>query len=71
MGSAVRINIFLALMLGISRRKADRMISENDIQINGTVALLGQIIDPVRDRVTVDGLVVGNRPVTTTRIALY
>ena len=71
MGPAVRINIFLALMLGISRRKADRMISENDIRINGIVALLGQIVDPVLDRVTVDGLVVGNRPDTTTRIALY
>ena len=34
-------------------------------------ASLGQIIDPVNDRITVDGLAIGNQPVTITRLALY
>ena len=71
MGSSVRINVFLAAKLGISRRKADRIISDNAVLINGITALLGQTIDPVHDQITVDGLEVGNQPVTTTRLALY
>ena len=71
MESGVRINVFLASMLGISRREADRVISEKRIKINGTAASLGQTIDPVRDRITADGIEVENRQVTKTRIALY
>ena len=71
MRSTIRINAFLASKLGISRRKADRIVSEKRTQINGIVGLLGQTIDPIRDHVTVDGLVVGNRVVTTMRLLLY
>ena len=71
MASTVRINVFLASQLGISRRKADRTISEKIVRINGITALLGQTIDPVHDHITVDGLDVGNQPITTTRLALY
>ena len=71
MGSTIRINVFLASKLGISRRKADQILSENRIQINGITGLLGQTIDPARDQVVVDGSVVGNRLVTATRILLY
>ncbi len=71
MESGVRINVFLASMLGISRREADRVISEKRIKINGSIASLGQTIDPVHDQVTADGMEVENRPITTVRIALY
>ena len=71
MGSTVRINVFLAAKLAISRRKADRTISENVVCVNGVLASLGQIIDPVYDRVTVDGLEVENRQITPIRLALY
>ena len=71
MGSTIRINVFLASKLGISRRKADQILSENRIQINGITGLLGQTIDPACDQVVVDGSVVGNRLVTATRILLY
>ena len=71
MGSTVRINAFLAAKLGVSRRQADRTISDNAVLINGVTALLGQTIDPVRDQITVDGLEVSNHPITVTRIALY
>ena len=71
MDSVVRINVFLAANLGISRRKADLIISDNIVCINGITALLGQTIDPVRDQITVEGLSVGNRPIVTTRLALY
>ena len=71
MASTVRINVFLASQLGISRRKADQTKSQNAVRINGITASLGQIIDPVYDRITVDGLEVGNQPIVFTRLALY
>ena len=71
MGSTIRINVFLASKLGISRRKADQIIFEKRIQINGIICLLGQTIDPDCDQVVADGLIVGNRVVTTTRILVY
>ena len=71
MGSTVRINVFLAAKLGISRRKADRSISEDAVRINGMPASLGQTIDPVYDRITVDGFEVDNQAITITRIVLY
>ena len=71
MESTVRINVFLAAKLGISRRKADQAISENTVCINGMKAFLGQTINPIHDRVTVNGLEVKNRPITTVRLALY
>ena len=71
MRSTIRINVFLASKLGISRRKADQIIFEKRIQINGIICLLGQTIDPDCDQVVADGLIVGNRVVTTTRILVY
>ena len=71
MESTVRINVYLASKLGVSRRKADRIVSEHRIKINGSIASLGQTIDPERDKVTADGMVVENAAVTKTRIGLY
>ena len=71
MESTVRINVFLAAKLGISRRKADQAISEYDVRINGMKAVLGQTINPIHDLVTLNGLEVKNHPITTVRLALY
>jgi 23S rRNA pseudouridine2605 synthase len=47
-----------------SRRRAEAMITAGRVSINGTVAQLGQRIDPTVDRIFVDGKVVSpeNRP---------
>ena len=37
----MRINKFIALCLGISRRKADELILQNKVKINGKIAKLG------------------------------
>jgi 23S rRNA pseudouridine2605 synthase len=38
-----------------SRREADRLVAEGRIRVNGEVAVIGQIIDPATDVITVDG----------------
>lgn len=49
-----RLNKFLALHLGLSRREADNYIAEQRVAINGAVASLGARILP-SDTITVDG----------------
>lgn len=53
-----RLNRFLALQLGISRREADELIEKGKVAINGTTATLGARFEG-NDDVTVDG-----KPVT-------
>ncbi len=38
-----------------SRRKAEELISAGRVRVNGRVAMLGDKVDPVRDKVTVSG----------------
>lgn len=56
--TTVRINKFLALHTGISRREADDAVSHGRVQINGATAEMGARVAP-GDTVTLDG-----RPVT-------
>ncbi|WP_457571020.1 pseudouridine synthase [Desulfovulcanus sp.] len=52
----IRLNKFLALAGVCSRRKADELIAQGQVQINGQVITeLGKKIDPARDKVTVAG----------------
>ena len=46
----------------VSRRKAEVLISEGRVTVNGEVPLVGAKIDPVLDRVEVDGVPVPVRP---------
>src|ERR1700722_1188827 len=63
----IRLNKFLADCGLASRRKADSMISEGQVQVNGkTVYELGVRVDPSADRVTVDG-----KPVKPTTQKIY
>ncbi|RKY62212.1 MAG: pseudouridine synthase, partial [Candidatus Latescibacterota bacterium] len=51
----VRLNRFLSQAGVASRRKADEMVLKGRVRINGEVARIGQMVDPDRDEVTVDG----------------
>lgn len=60
--SLVRLNKFIAESGLVSRRKADRMIVDGLVKINGhTVTELGTKVNPNQDRVTADGKLI--RPV--------
>lgn len=61
--SLVRLNKFLADHGVASRRKADELIDEGRVQVNGRkVFELGLKIDPSRDKVKVGGKMVGAKP---------
>ncbi len=38
-----------------SRREADRAVAEGRVLVNGEVATIGQVVDPARDTITLDG----------------
>lgn len=68
MNSPERLNKYLALQLGISRREADLLIEKGRVTLDGTPATLGA-------RVTDEKILVDNKPVTASTalqyIALY
>lgn len=52
---SVRLNKYLALQLGVSRRQADTYIEQSRVKVDGQAAVLGQRIDPSQTgKVTVD-----------------
>lgn len=53
----MRINRYLALATGMSRRAADRVISAGSVAVNGRTATMGQDVT-AHDRVTLDGRVI-------------
>lgn len=55
---ALRLNKYLALQLGISRREADEYIAKGKVRINDVPAVLGARITPT-DIVTVQGRTLG------------
>ena len=55
MESSTRLNKYLALATGSSRREADNMIAEGRVKVNGTVAVLGGRIDAKNDTILLDG----------------
>jgi len=58
----VRLNAFLARSGVASRRAADRLIAAGSVRVNGRVSpAQGVLVDPDRDRVTVDGRAVKPR----------
>lgn len=60
MSVSVRLNKHLAHVLGISRREADNWIERGRVQVNGTVASLGLVVQPERDQI-----ICNNQPLTT------
>ena len=55
----MRIHRALARAGVASRRKAEDLVAAGRVKVNGVVAMTGQTVDPVRDRITVDGSPVG------------
>ena len=45
-----------------SRRVCEELIANGKVTVNGEVAVLGRRVDPLQDRVEVDGIPVGVRP---------
>lgn len=61
-----RVHKILARAGVASRRKAEEMIREGRVRINGELAVIGQSADPARDEITLDG-----RPVRIERKVYY
>jgi 23S rRNA pseudouridine2605 synthase len=51
----VRLNKYIALSTGMSRRAADDAIAKGQVLINNIPAELGQQVEPEKDAVTLDG----------------
>jgi 23S rRNA pseudouridine2605 synthase len=56
--STMRIQRALARAGVASRRKSEDLVSAGRVTVNGTLAQLGQVVDPNRDKIAVDGTVV-------------
>ena len=65
----IRLNKFLALQLGISRREADNLISTDTVTINGKPATLGTRLSPT-DTVKVAGRDISSHAIKKVYIAL-
>ena len=63
-----RLNRYLARAGVASRRGADELIASGAVRVNGKPAVMGTVIDPDQDKVTVDGKSV--RPPTTHRYVM-
>ena len=55
----MRVQRALARSGALSRREADRAVLEGRVLVNGVKAVVGQVIDPARDRLTLDGNAIG------------
>ncbi|WP_291159778.1 pseudouridine synthase [Gemmatimonas sp. UBA7669] len=51
----MRVQRALARAGVVSRREADKAVAEGRVQVNGSVATVGQVVDPKRDQITLDG----------------
>lgn len=60
----MRLNRYLAGALGISRRRADSLIAEGDVQVNGQAAQVGQQVT-ASDRVTCNDRLLSRPPIQT------
>src|SRR6059036_2778700 len=62
--TAMRLQRALARAGVTSRRKAEDLIRAGRVRVDGTVAELGSSVDPVRQRITLDGRAVRTAPLT-------
>ncbi len=67
----MRVQRALARAGVASRREADRLVAAGRVAVNGAVAVTGQVVDPARDTITVDGRAVRVARTTTTWIVLH
>lgn len=71
MAEPMRIHRALARAGVASRRKAEALVAEGRVQVNGVVARTGQSVDPARDRISVDGELLGQPPARVTWMVLH
>lgn len=71
MNRPMRLHRALARAGVASRRKIEQLIAERRVRVNGVEARIGQVVDPERDHVTVDGRVVPLASVPETWIVLH
>jgi 23S rRNA pseudouridine2605 synthase len=62
MSESMRIQRALARAGIASRRKAEELISAGRVAVNGSVAIIGQSVNPSLDAITVDGKRIGAPP---------
>lgn len=67
--TTLRLNKEIALRLGTSRRQGDDLIAAGKVKVNGTIAVLGQRIQPTDD-ISIDNKKIGSRQ-TFQYIALH
>src|SRR3954470_2613798 len=65
MAESMRIQRALARAGIASRRKAEDLIAAGRVSVNGTVAVIGQSVDPSTDAIMVDGKRIGAPPAFT------
>lgn len=70
-GEEVRLQAFLAHSGVASRRHAEELVAAGRVTVNGEVARTGQVVDPERDAIAVDGSVVGAPAERATWIVLH
>jgi 23S rRNA pseudouridine2605 synthase len=64
MAEPMRVQRALARAGIASRRKAEELIVAGRVTVNGAVATVGQVVDPIGDKILVDGRRVGAPPKT-------
>ncbi len=64
MAESMRIQRALARAGIASRRKAEELVAGGQVTVNGVVATVGQVVDPIADKILVDGRRVGAPPKT-------
>jgi 23S rRNA pseudouridine2605 synthase len=62
MSEPMRIQRALARAGVASRRKAEEMIAAGQVRVNGDVAHIGQVVDPEKDKIVVDGKPIAAAP---------
>lgn len=67
----MRVQRALARAGVVSRREADRAVAEGRVTVNGAVATIGQVVDPQRDRILLDGAPVETARTTHRWIVLH
>ncbi len=67
----MRVQRALARAGVVSRRGADQAVAEGRVQVNGAIATIGQVVDPFRDQIMLDGTPVITRVTSHTWIVVH
>ncbi len=67
----MRVQRALARAGVVSRRGADQAVAEGRVQVNGAIATVGQVVDPFRDVIMLDGTPVVTRVTSHTWIVIH